>query len=196
MKKKKNVAVLLMSGLIFCTAALSACGGKSVPYDPDNFLPEGTAENPYQIVKEAVTLNIFVPRGSLNPPYESMEMFKILSELTNLKFDFTEVDTSAYTSVRSAAWEDKKNLPDLFLFNNSISEQVIYSQYGALVAFNDDNLEAGGVKEILSITICPCINNCLTPTSTLKLPRAPKRSLCSKTDICIRRFPSTMCRGI
>lgn len=46
MKKKKNVAVLLMSGLIFCTAALSACGGKSVPYDPDNFLPEGTAENP------------------------------------------------------------------------------------------------------------------------------------------------------
>ena len=146
MKKKKNVAVLLISGLIFCTAALSACGGNSVPYDPDNFLPEGTAENPYQIVKEAVTLNIFVPRGSLNPPYESMEMFKILSELTNLKFDFTEVDTSAYTSVRSAAWEDKKNLPDLFLFNNSISEQVIYSQYGALVAFNDDNLEAGGVK--------------------------------------------------
>ena len=93
MKKKKNVAVLLISGLIFCTAALSACGGNSVPYDPDNFLPEGTAENPYQIVKEAVTLNIFVPRGSLNPPYESMEMFKILSELTNLKFDFTEVDT-------------------------------------------------------------------------------------------------------
>ena len=77
--KKKNVAGLLAFCMV-CTTALSACGGNSVPYDPDNFLPEGTAENPYQIVKETVTLNIFVPRGSLNPPYESMEMFKLLSE--------------------------------------------------------------------------------------------------------------------
>jgi putative aldouronate transport system substrate-binding protein len=115
-------------------------------YDIDNFLPNGTNDNPYQIVKETITVNIFVPRGSKNPPYATMKMFQKLSEVTNLTFEFTEVDVSAYTQVRSAAWEDKRNLPDLFLFNNSIAEQVTYSQFGALVSFNDDSLVSGGVE--------------------------------------------------
>lgn len=140
-KYKKIVAIFI---LLLSILGLASCGGSK--YDPNNFLESGTEENPYQIVKESIDINIFVPRGSKNPPFKEMKMFKKLEEMTNLKFVFTEVDTSAYTQVRSAIWEDKKNLPDLFLFNNSVAEQVIYSKFNALVAFNDDNLESGGVK--------------------------------------------------
>ena len=137
----KKILTLVVCLLI--TVVLVAC--TSDPYDANNFLPNGTEENPYQIVREKTTIDIFVPRGSKNPPFATMKMFKKLAELTNLEFKFTEVDVSAYTQVRSAAWEDKNNLPDLFLFNNSVAEQVIYSQYDTLVSFNDDELSSGGV---------------------------------------------------
>ena len=142
--KLKKLLVGLLAGVI-CLSSFVGCGNKT-KYDPDNFLPNGTAENPYQIVKEKTTINVFVPRGSMNPHYDDMRMFQVLEEKTNLDLQFNEVDTSAYTNVRSAVWEDKSNLPDLFLFNNPISEQVVYSQYDALVPFNDPDLEAGGVK--------------------------------------------------
>ena len=139
MKRILNGVILLL-----ITILLVSC--QQTAYDEQNFLPNGTTENPYQIVKETETIEIFVPRGSKNPPFATMKMFKKLSEITNLTFDFTEVDVSAYTQVRSAAWEDKNNLPDLFLFNNSVAEQVTYSQYDALVSFNDDDLVSGGVN--------------------------------------------------
>lgn len=141
---KRACAVVLGAATVLSSLLLSACGGRK--YDPDNFLPEGTQENPYQIVKERATIKIFVPRGTMNPHYSEMKMFKVLSEVTNLNFEFTEADTAAYSTLRSAAWGDRDNLPDLFLFSNSISEQVVYSQYGALVRFNDDNLSSGGVQ--------------------------------------------------
>ena len=135
------IALVLMAG---ASAALFGCGGGET-YDPDNFLPAGTAENPWQIVKEPVTLDIFVPRGGMNPPYREMKMFQKLSELTNLNFNFIEAEVSTYDNLRSTTWEDKNNLPDLFLFNNTVAEQVAYSQFGAFVAFNDDELTAGGI---------------------------------------------------
>lgn len=143
MKFKKIICVLL--AIAFSLSVFAGCGN-SVKYDPDNFLPNGTAENPYQIVKEKVTIKVFVPWGSMNPHYSEMRMFEVLEDITNIHFKFQEVDTSNYTSVRSATWEDKSNLPDLFLFNNPISEQVVYSQYDALVAFNDEDLVVRGVE--------------------------------------------------
>src|SRR5690554_4816309 len=106
----KSRKIIIMFGLLIMSIFLVAC--EKEKYDPDNFLQSGTEENPYQIVKESIVIDIFVPRGAKNPPYNSMKMFQKLSEITNLEFKFTEVDTSAYTQVRSAAWEDKKNLPD------------------------------------------------------------------------------------
>lgn len=142
MKLKKLLGVLLAG--VLCLSAFAGCGNK-VKYDPNNFLPNGTAENPYQIVKEKVKINVFNPRGTMNPHYDEMRMFQVLEELTNLDFVFADIDYSAYTNVRSSTWEDKKSLPDLFLFNNPISEQVVYSQYDALVPFNDPDLVVRGV---------------------------------------------------
>lgn len=143
---KKLVTVLLALAVsLSAVFGLTACG-RSENYDPNNFLPNGTAENPYQIVAEPITIKIFVPKSALNPSFKNLKMFQKLEEMTNLRFIFTEADTAAYSQLRSAAWEDKKSLPDLFLFNNPVSEQVIYSQYGAVVPFNDSDLVVNGIE--------------------------------------------------
>jgi putative aldouronate transport system substrate-binding protein len=132
--------------LLVSLIGLSLFGCKKSSYDPSNFLLNGVEGNPYQIVKKRQKIKIFVPRSSLNPHFKTMKMFKKLSDITNLEFEFTEVDTSAYTQVRSALWEDKNNLPDLMLFGNSTSEQVYYGEFGAFAAFNDPDLNSGNVK--------------------------------------------------
>ena len=135
LRKTLSIALLSVGSL----ASLTGCGGSSSSYDPDNFLPNGTSENPYQIVKEPVTIKIFAPHSSGSPEYKDMKMFKYLSKVTNLNFEFTTPDTSAYSARRAAVWEDRNYKPDLFLFNNQISEQVQYAEnhFDALTPFND-----------------------------------------------------------
>lgn len=138
MKKNSILTTALLCGVTF--AAVS-CGGAGGSYDPENFLPHGTEENPYQIVKDPITIEIFAPHSSGQPEYKDLKMFKQLSKLTNLNFTFTTPDTSAYPNRRAAVWEDRNYKPDLFLFNNPISEQVQYAEnhFDALVPFNDPN---------------------------------------------------------
>ena len=143
---KKSISWLLAIVSTASLACATACKGNE-HYNADNFLTAEQAEaeygNAYRIVKDTVTLDIFVPRGSMNPAYETMKMFKKLEEVTNLDFNFIEADTSSYTNQRTAAWGD--DLPDFFLFGNTVSEQVIYSKEGMLVPFNDSSLEVEGV---------------------------------------------------
>ncbi len=145
MNKKTITKIPLLA---ICLGVLAGCGGGGVSYDPNNFLPNGTEDNPYRIVKDPVTIHIFAPHSAGNPEYKDLTMFKYLSEITGLKFEFTTPDTSAYTNARANVWQGSGNKPDLFLFNNSISEQVQYMEKGfnAYVPFNDDNysFKAGG----------------------------------------------------
>jgi len=138
MKKILQLAAICAVSVVM----LAACdGGGKGSYDPDNFLINGTEENPYQIVKEPVTIEIFAPHSAGNPEYKDLVMFKHLEKITNLRFNFTTADTSAYPNRRSAIWSDPNYKPDLFLFNNPIAEQVQYQEknYNAFVPFNDDN---------------------------------------------------------
>ena len=134
---------VLTSLLVFASAlALSSCGGGGGggDYDPSNFLPNGTPENPYQIVKEPVTIKIFAPHSAGYPEYNTLKMFKHLSKITNLIFDFTTPDTSAYTASRAAVWQSGP-IPDMFLFNNSMSEivQFVENQFNAYVPLSKDD---------------------------------------------------------
>ena len=80
-------------------------------------------------------------------------MLTYLSEITVLKFEFTTPDTSAYTNQRAGVWNSKDGLPDLFLFNNAISEQVQYLElgYDAYVPFNDDNYSFEVGKDTIEV---------------------------------------------
>lgn len=121
-----------------CLLAFAGCSKKDDAYDADNFLPNGTADNPYRIVKEPVTITIFAPHSAGNPEYADLTMFKYLSKVTGLNFKFVTPDTSAYNNQKASAWSTG-DLPDLFLFNNSLAEQVQYAEkgYDAYVPFND-----------------------------------------------------------
>lgn len=139
-RKACSVVLCAMLAALLMTAA--GCGGE-VPYDPENFISAEEAEamgEPYRIVREPITLKVFVPISASNPHYNEMESIKKLSEITNIRFDFIEASVSAYTTLRTAAWENSDGRPDLFLFNNPVSEQVINYQYGSMVAWNDETL--------------------------------------------------------
>jgi putative aldouronate transport system substrate-binding protein len=147
MNMKKLLAIII--GLTIAAGMLltvSGCVGGNANYDPDNFLPQGVERNPYQIVKEPITLKIFVPRSSINPPFKDMISFKELSRITNLNFKFVEADSAAYASLRTVTWENKADLPDVFLFQNTLEEQMQFAPLGALVRWNDSALIAGGVN--------------------------------------------------
>ena len=134
--------IITFTSIILMTlTAFAGCSSLQKNYDPDNFLLNGTDDNPYRIVKNPVTIKIFAPHSSGNPNYSDLEMFKYLSEITGLNFEFTTPDTSAYTNQRTGAWSSDNTIPDLFLFNNPISELVEYAEkkYDAYVPFNDDN---------------------------------------------------------
>lgn len=146
MKIKKLFTILSLSLFTFSTVS---CTGTSVPYDEKNFLKNGTETNPYQIVVEPVTIKIFAPHSSGNPEYKDQKMFKYLEKLTNLKFEFTTADTSAYSNRRSAIWNDSSYRPDLFLFNNPIAELVQFQErnFNAFVPFNDvDYIDANEIN--------------------------------------------------
>lgn len=140
MKKSFLPITLLMSSLLL--AGVGACTSTTnFDYDPDNFLLNGTEDNPYRIVKEPVTIKIFAPHSAGNPEYKDLRIFKKLSEITGLQFDFVTPDTAAYTTRRTTVWEDKNYKPDIFLFSNSLGEQVQAAEYGykMFVPFNDPN---------------------------------------------------------
>ena len=148
MKKEFLPITLLMSSLLM--VAIGGCGKKeSFDYDPNNFLPNGVEGNPYQIVKEPATIKIFAPHSAGQPEYADLKMFKKLSEVTNLKFDFVTPDSAAYNTRRTTVWEDKSYKPDIFLYSNSLGEQVQNAEYGynMFVPFNDPNfVDANDMK--------------------------------------------------
>ncbi len=152
MKKMKRSVTLMLASLMtvgaMAIAPACSCKGDS-DYDDSNFLTREEAieefDNEYRIVRKEITLNLFVPRGSMNPKYNTMKVFKTLSKLTGINFEFTEADTGNYTQTRTLAWNSDE-WPDLFLFSNTMAEQVEYAELDALVPFNDPNLEVAGVE--------------------------------------------------
>ncbi len=145
MKKAKGKTIVgigfALSLMFACNAFLAACGPGTVEYDPNNFLTEEMAEaeygNKYRIVRDPVTISICVPKHSLHSNYKDMKVFQVLSRITNLKFDFNEIDYEAYSDKKPLMWEDASALPDCFMFCNSLEEQVLYSSLGAIAPLDD-----------------------------------------------------------
>ena len=110
MKKFRKVFTFLLGGVMMCSM-FAGCGGNKVSYDPDNFIAD--TSNP-QIVKEKVTIKMFVPKHSLHSAYGDMRLFREMEEITNIHVDFVEANTESYPELRSGAWDDTSI--DAFLF--------------------------------------------------------------------------------
>ena len=98
--KKKIVSLALVAAMVLPVGMASACGKKKRAYDPNNFIAD--TNNP-QIVKEKVTIKLFVPKSTLHGSWEEMKLFKKMEELTNIHIDFEEVPMAAYQEKRALA---------------------------------------------------------------------------------------------
>lgn len=127
MKRTIRLLCVLLS-LVLAGCVLAACGGKGQgEYDPDNFIAD--TSNP-QIVKEKVTIKMFVPKHSLHSSYADMRLFKEMEEITNIHVEFVEANTESYAELRATSWEDTSI--DAYLFWNDLAEQTTYASLGMI----------------------------------------------------------------
>lgn len=131
MKKFRKVFTFLLGGVMMCSM-FAGCGGNKVSYDPDNFIAD--TSNP-KIVKEKVTIKMFVPKHSLHSAYGDMRLFREMEEITNIHVDFVEANTESYPELRSGAWDDTSI--DAFLFWNTLEEQTAYASAGLIQPIGD-----------------------------------------------------------
>lgn len=125
--KKLVKAISLALCALTCMGFAGCGGGTGREYDPNNFIADTT--NP-QIVKEKITLKMFVPKHALHSPYGNMRLFKEMEAITNIHVDFVEANTESYQELRSTSWEDGSI--DAFLFWNTLEEQTTYASLGMI----------------------------------------------------------------
>ena len=133
---KRILSLLCAVALALPLFALIGCGTQKVDYDPDNFISD--TSNP-QIVKEKVTIKMFVPKASIQGQWEDMFIFRYMEEVTNIHVEFEEVMLSSYSEKRGLRWESKKDPTDAFMLGNNADEVTQASAFGALTPLNDPN---------------------------------------------------------
>lgn len=182
------VSAMMIVPLVGCTTA------EKFDYDETNFLPNGTEENPYQIVKEPVTIKIFAPHSAGQPEYADLKMFKKLSEVTNLQFDFVTPDSSAYNARRTTVWEDKSYKPDIFLYSNPVGEQVQSAEYGykMFVPLNDANFVDANKMKVGSLIdeYMPTLKGLLANNFNIPREQEDCQKIITISDGKIYAFPS------
>lgn len=138
MKRFLSLLFVLVLSLPFFSFA--GCGTGTVDYDPDNFIAD--TSNP-QIVKEKITIKMFVPKASIQGQWEDMFIFRYMEELTNIHVEFEEVMLSSYSEKRGLRWESKKDPTDAFMLGNNADEVTQASALGALTPLNDPEATDG-----------------------------------------------------
>ena len=106
---KKNLAALLCT--VLCVSALSGCGSgdtdsevqsgqtqsregqsEALPEEDSNVTPVGQ----YPVVEEPVTLKIMGRKDPGAPNWDELELFKRLTEITNIRFEFEMLESSVF----------------------------------------------------------------------------------------------------
>jgi putative aldouronate transport system substrate-binding protein len=88
-----------------------------------NLNPEG-----YPVVKEPITLKIMGESAATQGDWAGMKFFKVLSEKTNIKFEFTTAPIENWEERKNLAFASN-NLPDIF--------------YGCILTTNDEQTYGG-----------------------------------------------------
>lgn len=99
-----------------------------------NFIADPSSS---KIVRNKITINMFVPKSTIQSDWENMVLFKEMEKRTNIHIEFEENLLTSYGEKRSLKWEDRKNPTDAFFLANSMSETILLAQSGALTPLND-----------------------------------------------------------
>lgn len=141
---KKIVCMLLCFVLLMTSGVavllFSACGGKKVDYDPDNFIDvDDPLYDTGKIVKEKITIRMFTPKNSAQPKWEDMVLFKWMEEKTNIHVEFESVLLESYQEKRGLKWEEKdpSKMADAFYLCNNPDEVTALVASNAITRLND-----------------------------------------------------------
>ena len=142
--KLKKLASLAMSGVL-CVSMLAACGGGSSSSAAvsgsaasGSASAEGTGNvtpvGEYPIVNEPITFKIMGRKDAGAPDWSELEIFKRLTEITNINFEF-EVS-------EAGTWTEQKNIAlvggeygDIILRDdaNAITDEETYGPQGVFI---------------------------------------------------------------
>ena len=146
--KLKKLASLAMSGVL-CVSMLAACGGGSSSSAAvsgsaasGSTSAEGTGNvtpvGEYPIVNEPITFKIMGRKDAGAPDWSELEIFKRLTEITNINFEF-EVS-------EAGTWTEQKNIAlvggeygDIILRDdaNAITDEETYGPQGVFIDLTD-----------------------------------------------------------
>lgn len=141
--KLKKLASLAMTGVL-CVSMLAACGGSSSSAAVSGSAASGSASaegtgnvtpvGEYPIVNEPITFKIMGRKDAGAPDWSELEIFKRLTEITNINFEF-EVS-------EAGTWTEQKNIAlvggeygDIILRDdaNAITDEETYGPQGVFI---------------------------------------------------------------
>ncbi len=145
--KLKKLASLAMTGVL-CVSMLAACGGSSSSAAVSGSAASGSASaegtgnvtpvGEYPIVNEPITFKIMGRKDAGAPDWSELEIFKRLTEITNINFEF-EVS-------EAGTWTEQKNIAlvggeygDIILRDdaNAITDEETYGPQGVFIDLTD-----------------------------------------------------------
>lgn len=145
MKNLKLIAVILSMSIV-----LSAC-----VKDEANKKDESNLKNinltGYPIAKEKITLKIMGPKAAIHGEWENMKFFKMLSEKTNIAFEFKTPPAASFQEVKNLAIASNE-LPDVF-FGAGLTqnEEVSLGNTGTIIPLEElINKYGTNIKEMFA----------------------------------------------
>ena len=117
--KLKKLASLAMTGVL-CVSMLAACGGSSSSAAVSGSAASGSASaegtgnvtpvGEYPIVNEPITFKIMGRKDAGAPDWSELEIFKRLTEITNINFEFEVSEAGTWTEQKNIALVDRKSV--------------------------------------------------------------------------------------
>lgn len=143
MKTEKIIAAIL---IILLTLIICSCDTNK------DKAPQEVAPNGFPIVKDRITLNMWLEAGYGSREPESNEAFKAMEELTNISFNYQPESSGASHNKLSAVLSGK-DLPDvLFCPGMTYLDEIKYGESDVLIPLNALIVEyAPNIKRVFEI---------------------------------------------
>ena len=125
MKTTKRIISLLLCAVMLA-GLLAACGGSK---------KEETANAPAASADETITVRILKGKASNEVNLEDMEIFKIMGEKFNIKFEFDNPPQDNYAERLNLVMMDDQ-LPDVIM-DMPMTDILKYGETGVIIPLND-----------------------------------------------------------
>lgn len=143
MKQKKRTVTAIALSAAMCAGLLGGCGGApkgQVSGEKANAPGESnvTAVGEYPIVKEPITLKVMGRKDPGAPNWDQLEVFKRLTDITNIQFEFEMAETGTFAEQKNIALVGGE-YPDMIWRDDAaaITDEETYGPQGVFINLSD-----------------------------------------------------------